>query len=236
MFKPPWALLCLCSSQKLFRWICPSEKCTPGDWIDYAPPPLSLLFFSLFQGTGQPQAHHPQPRALAAGPRGEMNHLQWEIMIAGFSPWKWTCTSSGVRWSKKILANSRTSKQYFLGFRNKSSFLFTMIFFTKKPQPSLYINLFNCRICTLGIGRWENPYKISSSRQNILCVESFKGLSDSPKLAGCSHCTKLDYMGKNSWSECRLAVAAAYKPMYVDNALKIQLVLWELRASQGKIN
>lgn len=61
-----------------------SEKCSPGDWVDHSPPPLSLLFLSLFQGTGQPLAHHPQTHARAAGPRGEMNHLQWEIMIAGF--------------------------------------------------------------------------------------------------------------------------------------------------------
>lgn len=44
-------------------------------WVDYSPPPLPPLFLSLFQGTGQPLAHHPHTRACATRPREEMNHL-----------------------------------------------------------------------------------------------------------------------------------------------------------------
>lgn len=173
--------------------------------------------FPLFQGTGQPLAHHPQTHARAARPRGEMNHLQWEIVIAGFLSWKRTCTSSGAWQGKSWPTQGLKTK---ISWGSGTSLVSYSYFFTKKkqtqnqpPNPNnLYTNIFNCKICTVGTGRWENPYKISSSRQDILCVESFKGLSDSWKLAGCSHCIKLDYMGKNSWSECHLAAAAAYKP------------------------
>lgn len=44
-------------------------------WVDYSPPPLSPLFLSLFQGSGQPLVHHPRTRAHTARPRKEMNHL-----------------------------------------------------------------------------------------------------------------------------------------------------------------
>lgn len=82
---------------------------------------------------------------------------------------------------------------------------------TNQPKQPIYQS-FKCKIRKLGTGRWENPYQGSSFGQDILRVVSFRGLSDSQKLAGCSHCIKLDYMGKNSWSECHLSAAAVYQP------------------------
>lgn len=42
------------SSPKLFCWKCPKPvKNVPWDWVDYSPPPSSLLFLSLSRGTGQ---------------------------------------------------------------------------------------------------------------------------------------------------------------------------------------
>lgn len=122
------------SSPKLFCWKCPKPvKNVPWDWVDYSPPPSSLLFLSLSRGTGQLRLTTLRHVRTQPGQEGK-----W-IICSGRSGLqdsylekKKPCTSPGAWWRKKILAKSSTSKQDFFGVRSKISFIFIMIFLAKK--------------------------------------------------------------------------------------------------------
>lgn len=111
--------------------------------------------------------------------------------------------------AKETLASLGIWKWDFLGVRNKSGFLFIGIFFTKS-QTTHNINHFNCKICTLGTGWWENPYQIRNSRRDILCAVSFKGLSASQRL---QPLYQIGLHREEFLISVHLAVVAAYKLM-----------------------